>query len=106
MCIIELGTTDVLYQFKRRPGEPPGKCMLSKRKRSRIEKRVEWLWNAWADLAREAKDQRFPPTTPLMQDLAKIRVYLVSLVDHLNTSCQMRDDHLKRRESVEVPSDE
>ena len=80
--------------------------MLSKRKRSRIEKRVEWLWNAWGDLAREAKDQRFPPTTPLMKDLAKMKVYLISIVDHLDLSCQMRDEHLKRHEHKEVPSDE
>lgn len=82
-----------------------GKCMLSKRKRSRIEKRVEWLWNAWVDLAREAKDQRFPPTTPLMKDLSKIKIYLISMVDHMDLSCQMRDDHLKCHEHEEV-SDE
>ena len=80
--------------------------MLSKRKRSRIEKRVEWLWNAWADLAREAKDQRFPPTTPLMKDLAKMKVYLISIVDHMDLSCQMRDDHLKHHEHEEVSADD
>ena len=80
--------------------------MLSKRKRSRIEKRVEWLWIAWVDLAREAKDQRFPPTTPLMKDLAKIKIYLISMVDHMDLSCQMRDDHLKRQESEEVSDDD
>ena len=49
-----------------------GKCMLSKRKRSRIENRIYRLCSCLADFVRELNDQRFPEESPL-------REYLVSL---------------------------
>ena len=62
----------MVYQFKRRPGELPGKCMLSKRKRSRIEKRIYRLCSCLIDFLLELNDQRFPEESPLREHLASL----------------------------------
>lgn len=68
---------------------------MKQRKKGRILTRISRMVDKWLDLKQELEEQRFPVNTPVMKDLAKIKIYLVSLVDHLDTSIQMRDDSIK-----------
>lgn len=76
---------------------------MKERKKQRILTRICRLNDKLIDLKQELVDQRFPVTTPAMQDLEKIKIYLGSIVDHLDESIQMRDDHDKRFSLEEDP---
>ena len=69
---------------------PGKKSMLPKEKR-RIQTRIDRVSDKLIDLCLELRDLRFPPNTPIMKDVAKIKIYLISCLDHLDLSIQMRD---------------
>ena len=65
---------------------------LKERKRGRIITRIGRLADKLTDLKEELDEQRFPVNSPAQKDVAIIKIYISSLLDHLDESIQMRND--------------